>query len=315
MKFFDRKLDLVVYTDTQAYTIKNLHMDFNILLRKPKKTKKKEQQQPKPNQAQIVIFNLSEDTRGLFTEAHRGIDFKAGYGEDVSLIFRGNTVNVFHENLKPGWMTTIFASDGHKEWSTANFNKSYSRGTPITVILSDLGLAMGMPAKIDYSRADTLLVGASYSGKVKDVLNIVCGNYDLTWSIQNGSLEIIDTLVPNIFEDTQKTVLLSSDTGMIGSPIIQEESRNESGKDKKQKQDKHFFTVLARSLLNPEFFPGVPVKFEARNPVTDFNRAAEIRSSEIRLSNIFICNKVNHIGSNYTNEYVTEIETEEREIL
>ncbi len=316
MIFFDRKIEITVYTDTKAVTIKDLHMEINVLLRKPVKTKKAKH--PLPNQAQVIIFNLAEATRGLFSGAHRGVDIKAGYGADLVLIFRGVTVNVLHEKFSTDWTTTIFASDGHKEWSTANFNKAYSGGTPILRILADLGAALGMPPQIDYSRADTLLVGTSFTGKVKDVLTSLCNSYELTWSIQRGNLVITDNLNPPLV-NRAKAVVLSPTSGLIGSPVVQEESRNESVEKKKKKKkqvkdEKLFFNVFARSLLNPELFPGVPVVFKVDQPLYTIGAPSEQKVKPINFNDVFICDKVNHIGSNYMNDFLTEIETSERQL-
>lgn len=317
MKFFDRKIELVVYTETQSYKIRDLHIDFNITLRRP--VKSKQENPPMPNQAMIKIFNLSETTRNLFEYAHRGIDFKAGYGENLALIFRGVTTNVFSQRLSADWETSIFAADGHKEWADARFNKSYAKGTSVLLILQDMAAAMGLPPSIDYTRPDTLLTGASFAGKVKDTLTTVCQNYNLTWSIQRGTLEIYDNELPQLFETKRQAVVLSPTSGLIGSPTVRVESRNETkdkGKNKKADKEnaKLFYRVSARSLLHTGIYPNVPVLFRSQYSAYEISEPTAFKAPKVELDNTFICDSVNHFGSNYGNEFYSDVETSESEV-
>jgi hypothetical protein len=313
MKFFNRKVELTVYTESEKQVITDLHFSFNVLLRRPVVSKQKNP--PMPNQATIKVYGLTEKTRNLFEGAHKGIDLKAGYGDTLSLIFRGVTTNVFSSRFGTDWVTSIFGADGHKEFSTSRFNKSYSKGSPVSSILKDMGDAMGMPSIIDYSRPDTLLSSMSFQGRVKDCLDTVCQNWDLTWQIQQGSLMISDNQVLQLFETRFKKVVLSPSSGLIGSPIIRVESRNETKGNKKANEEnaKLFLRAFARSLLNPELFPNVPVEFKSEAPVFQITDPLATKAPKAKLESVYICDSVNHHGSNFGTEYYSDIISSESE--
>jgi len=313
MKFFNRKVELTVYTESEKHVITDLHFAFNVLLRRPVESKQKNP--PMPNQAWVKVYGLTEKSRNLFEGAHKGIDLKAGYGDTLSLIFRGVTTNVFSLRMGTDWETSIFGADGHTEFSTARFNKAYSKGTTVSSILGDLGDAMGMPPVIDYDRPDTLLSSMSFQGRVKDCLDTVCQNWDLTWEIQQGSLMIHDNQLPQLFETRFKKVVLGPTSGLIGSPVIRAESRNETKKGKKSDEEnaKLFLRASARSLLNPELFPNVPVEFKSEAPAYQITDPLKIKAPSAKLESVYICDSVNHHGSNFGKEFYTDIVSSESE--
>jgi hypothetical protein len=312
MIFFNRKVELTVYTENEKHVITDLHFAFNVSLRRPVQSKQKNP--PMPNQALVKVYGLSDKSRNLFEDAHKGIDLKAGYGDVLSLIFRGVTTNVYSARFGTDWETVISAADGHAEFSTARFNKAYSKGTTISSIVKDLGDAMGMPPVIDYDRPDVLLSSMSFQGRVKDCLDTVCQNWDLTWEIQQGSLMVHDNQLPQLFEARFKKVILGPTTGMIGSPVIQAESRNETKKGKKSDEEnaKLFLRASARSLLNPEIFPNVPIEFKSEAPAYQIADPLK-KVPSAKLESVYICDKVNHHGSNFGKEFYTDIVSSESE--
>lgn len=209
---FDRKVELHVYLDVVKYVIKDLHMTFDILATRDSK----------PNTAQITVYNLSESTRNLFSENTTGIEFWAGYGDDLGMIFRGGwhkATSIFrHVQSGPDWVTEIETGDGLKEYQDTYFDKSYSKGTLITLVISDVAAAMGLPVSLDFAGFDVLNSGAVFSGKAHSVLDDLANEYKFAWSIQHGSVEIVEPGLPPLSDAV--AVLLSPDTGLVGRPTI-----------------------------------------------------------------------------------------------
>lgn len=209
---FDRKVELHVFLTGEKYIIKDLDMSFDILATRDSK----------PNTAKIMVYNLSEATRNLFSRETRGIEFWAGYGEDIGMIFRGswdeNTSIFKHYKGGPDWITEIETGDGLKEFQTTYFDRSYSAGTSVTSIIGDIASAMGLPVANDWPGVDVLNSGAVYSGKAKDLLDDLSNEYGFGWSIQHGVVEIVED------QDTLKSettaVVLSTDTGLVGRPVV-----------------------------------------------------------------------------------------------
>ena len=183
-RLFGPKCELHVYTEgalskygkpAKKHIIKDLHMEFDIELFAARGKK------ASPNTARVTVHNLAKATRDLFSEAHQGMEFMAGYGDDVGLIFAGQITNVLHERVDNGYATTIYAGDGVKAFETQYFGKSYSAGTPITQILFDMCTNIGLPYSIDTLGFDLLLSGETYSGMTKDCLDTVCKDRGLEW--------------------------------------------------------------------------------------------------------------------------------------
>ena len=209
---FDRKIELHVFLELEKYVIKDLHVAFDILATRDSK----------PNTAKITVINLSESTRNLFSEETTGIEFWAGYGDDLGMIFRGGwhkETSIFkHYQDGQNWMTDIETGDGLKEYQDTYFDRSYSKGTLITLVLTDIAAAMGLPVVNDFIGLDALNSGAVFSGKAHSVLDDLANEYKFAWSIQHGSVEIVSPGMPPLSDAV--AVLLSPDTGLVGRPTI-----------------------------------------------------------------------------------------------
>jgi len=202
--------------------------------------------QPEPNNAEISVWNLSRDTRSSFlSQGSVPLVLQAGYGDDIAQIFTGD--------VKPGgitiardgadWVTTFKAGDGCEAYRTARIQESFQRGTALTAVFERLARSLGKElgpslARIQAGDVKGALLsffgGTALSGSVKDELDRVCASTGTEWSIQNDQLQIIAKggLLPD------PVVLLSPDTGLIGSP--------EPGKDG---------IIKIRALLQPQLKP------------------------------------------------------------
>ena len=281
-------------------TGKNLDMAFEIELFAG--TGKKSN----PNTAKISVWNLKESNRLLFSEEHQAVEFRAGYGDNLGLIFSGQTTNVLHEFEAPNWRTDIYAGDGIKEWETAYFNKSYSAGTGIDKILTDMCVATGLPYVIDTFIPDDLLYGESYSGLVKDTLNTVCAARNLEWSIQFGTIEITQRDSP-LVKDPIST-LLRQDTGMIGSPQVVERTVK---KKKKNKKEKRVFGIRVVSALNPDLKPKRLVTIEARRTTSAVGKLfKESTPQRKNVDGTYVIKSVRFVGNNHGGDFQSILEAD-----
>jgi hypothetical protein len=300
-RFFKPACELVVYLGDEGTTIRDLHMEFNI------ETFAGDGEKSNPNTAKIVIFNLSQETRNLFSEEHQAIEFYAGHNGDLGLIFVGQTTSVTHTKGKTDWMTEIIAGDGIKDFTTNRVNKTYTTGTPVPVILDDLISAMGLPFVIDPFTAATLapevlLQSETYAGLAKDALNNLAKDRGFEWSIQFGTIEVTSPDSPFLADPT--AVVLSSDTGMVGSPEIIERTRE---KKKAGTDEKKIYGVRVKSLLTPE------IKVKRLVTIITINTQSLIGQlldgpAPIDANGVYIADRVTYTGNNFGGEFYTIME-------
>jgi hypothetical protein len=284
VQLYGPSVELSVFVGTTAYKYADLHIDFNVMAHR----------RSKPNTGQFTIYNLSESSRNLFNEEGRAIEFKAGYAGQLNTIFRGTLKNVRNQYTAPDWTTILFSGDGQKKFDEAIFSKTYSQGTAVETIVKDLALNLGLPSEIEVGSPgynQSLLYSASYSGKTKDVLDTVCRDYGLEWSIQYGVLEVRPYREPRSKDTT--AVLLTSQTGMIGSPTVTEKG------------------VKVKSLLNPEIRPGRLIKIDSKSTI--ISKAGLDKKDKVQSANgTFICDVCNFSGNNYGGDFAVEIEAYRR---
>lgn len=318
---FNRSLQLDVFANNRKITlakpgdrpgIDSLYVEFDVQVSRDKE----------PNRAKISIRNLNPTNRNLFEADHQGVELSAGYGGEVKLLFRGVTTNVVHTHQRTYWETTIYAGDGEKEYGTQKFNKSYAKGTTYFVILKDMSTALGLPNEILYDDfTSKLLKGRSFSGLVKDQLTELTKDLDLQWSIQQGTLEITNKGEPVISQPF--ATLLSSDTGMIGSPVLIErqtkdektrEPEKKSRKKKKKKEEEkkeRIIGVRVTSLLNPDIYPNRLIKIVPQQTQTGtLGKLMESKVPDVSAEGVWLVDKAHYFGDNRTGPFHIEAEAD-----
>ena len=283
---FNRKTELHVFTTGEKTIIKGLDMSFNIVATRDSK----------PNTAKITVFNLAETSRNLFSTSMLGIEFWAGYGENIGMIFRGSwddeTSKIRHKKNGTTWVTTIETGDGLKEFQNTFFDKSYSKGIDVKTILTDVANSMGLPVVLDYDGNDILNSGASYSGKANSVLDDLAIEYNLGWSIQHGAVEIVDPDDPPKNDAT--AVLLTPDTGLVGRPTITDKG------------------MECGALMMATIKPTRLVKLDPATIDTDLGSKQDAIKSGIKptASGVYIVDRVQYTGDNMGGPFNTKITSE-----
>jgi hypothetical protein len=310
---YNRAVELRVYTLIRAvFTIRELHIEFTVDLNRDST----------PNVARILIYNLSETTRDFIAEEHQGIELYAGYNPynlpimpplTLDMIFKGTTIHVENRKVGPDWVTEIIAGDGNKEFLESTFRKSYKKGTPVSLILTELATTMLVPFTIDFLDPTAIIPrGRSFSGKVKDILDQLADDYYLSWSFMFGFLEVVNAGSPPL-KDLVVTIL-SPDTGMIESPVLLERPSARASKkiDKTKVLNKPIkLGIQVRSLLQGGIKPGRLFSVISPIPASSLGFETLKRKGEIKLptaTTLFIADRVRHSGSNFGQEYETSIE-------
>lgn len=253
-KLFGRTCEIVVGTDADGYLdISDLAISFEA----------KKSIKPEPNTCEMVISNLSPDTRKRITTP-KALDVRimAGYGGDNALVYRGQV-----RTLAPGEVngadidTQLSSGDGEKTQAKVRLNvpvgPGMKSGDVLGAIAKALGIGVGNMAgcvsKLNASGFALYPRPTVITGYGWNRLLDLCRAANLEVSIQDGSLLFLDLGQPL----QTLPFVLASDTGLIGSP-----KRDNDGR------------VTVESLMLPQIRCGQMVQVQSRN-VTATMRVAE----------------------------------------
>jgi len=186
----------------------------------------------------IFIYNLGRDSRALFERQNNIVTLKVGYGDSLEQIFKGDIQRTRTRREGPDYVTQIELSDGFFANTWAKTDVSFKTGVTKSALAEQLiqdaeksgvtrGYIKGIPTD-GYNHPVVL------SGKSIDKLRDLCESNNLQMSIQDGEIVI----VPFGESNADTAVVLSKDTGMVGSPEMGEGTR-----------------VSVKSLLNPKIKP------------------------------------------------------------
>lgn len=178
-----------------------------------------------PNTAKISIWNLNPAHKAALEEKDCIVTLNAGYRGNTPMVLTGTVTNVVTENDGADQKTTIDVLDGRKELRDSYVTLGYLQSTDSKLILQDAAGQMGLPITFSPGASFKPLESYSYVGLAKNVLDKVCASNNLTWTIQNG---VIQVTKPN---EPISTVahLISPQTGLIGSPKKLTQSEKNSG--------------------------------------------------------------------------------------
>jgi hypothetical protein len=205
-----------------------------------------------PNTAEIIVSNLSPNSRGMLQKKGVKVTLEAGYeATGLSRIYRGDARTIDHVRNKADWDTTIKCGDGERAYQNARVNESFAAGTGAGDILTYLanasGLQIGNVPTVVANLLFTYDQGYVVSGKWIDEMHKLVRALGYYMSIQNETLQV---LLPGQ-ASTAAIPLISSDTGLVGSPEF-------GAPEKKGKPA----LVKFKSLLMPTL-PGARVRLKS----------------------------------------------------
>lgn len=227
-----RRAQVVVGKSGSGLLIENLRIAFEVV-----KTAT-----PAPNTAIIRIWNLSPDNAARVRNEYDELLLNAGYEDAMRLVFRGNIKHVYRYRDGNDWITEVEAADGDKDYRNAVINQTLAAGTSKRQLVDRcVGTFTGgtKQGHIDLPEK-TLQRGRVVSGNTRAVLDECARDSGANWSIQDGQLVMVGTskMLPN------QAIVIRSDTGMLGSPEI-----NDKG-------------VTVKCLMNPQIAINGAVKLD-----------------------------------------------------
>lgn len=177
------------------------------------------------NTASFTLINLAENTRNKIykdqyqTTVYKGVEFYAGYGQDLSLLFKGNIKRAYSERTGTEFYTKIEAYDGGYAFVNGYSARSFNAGTPkndiLDSLISDLPkLKKGVVGK---GFEDDLKKGNVYNDNTMQLLRAITNEHTF-----------VDNERVNILLDEEclrgNVVQINANTGLLGTPLKEESS-------------------------------------------------------------------------------------------
>lgn len=284
----DRRVRLAV----ESLLITDLRVAFRV-----KKTLKKE-----PNECEVTISNLSEKSRAALQKKHVKVILEAGYADTLAQLFAGDSrfVDQIHDGAT--WNTKIQCGDGERAYRYLRVAESFRPGTRVSDVVNTVAKALGMRvvghtaelAKV----TEQFVQGYTAFGKVAHELDHLLLSRGFTWSIQDGTLQVL-----KVDGATGDSILrLAADTGMIGSPEHGSPEKDAPLPQLSGDAEDAGFTVPAKkkqgppvlkvkSLLQPGLRPGRKVKVES-----------------VGVTGVFRVETVEHTGDTHGEPWFSEIQ-------
>lgn len=213
-------------------------------------------EKPDANQVEAELYNLAPETRSKCQDRDSVIVIAAGYKSDGEQVIGIGDVHRY-ETLYPApeIVTRINCGDGLNSLRESRTTLSYKPGVPLGTIVDDIAKSMGLKqAPTDAILNGTFRQGFSFSGQSTDAMNKVTAAFGLNWSIQNGHLQITEKGKPA----NKKAILLTPETGLIGSPQLVDDVSTERKKHTKM------LGIRIECLLNPRIEPGGVIEVRSR---------------------------------------------------
>ena len=166
------------------------------------------------NNITISIWNLNEEHKAILDQKDCVVELHAGYVGNVKHVFTGYVVFAEGENDGADYKTTLTVVDGRVECRDTTMSKTYSGTENSKKMFDDVASEMGIPIKYGDDVQHFDLEDYSFVGQGTAMLDELCESGGLSWSIQDGTLE-----VKKKFGTMNSTAYkISSETGMIGCP-------------------------------------------------------------------------------------------------
>lgn len=236
-----------------------------------------------PNTCELVIRNLAKATRELVREKPLYVRVDAGYDGQLERLFTGDMSWSESVQRRVTWETTIQLRDGDRSYRYGRVSRSYPAGRDAHTAVRDCARAMGMTARFTPAAALELRAqfgsGLALEGPAQRELTRLLAPFGMSWSIQDHILYILRADET----DPRAPILISEDTGMVGTPSFG--APPEKGKAP---------VLKVECLLKPSIIPGGRITVVSRN-----------------IRGVFRVQSVDHTGNTRRDKFASSIEARE----
>ena len=234
------------------------------------------------NELTVKVYNPNQDTINQCLVSGSVVRLYAGYSDEIKLIAQSQitTATPIYEGVDI--ILNLECLDGVESIRKTKVSISFQAGSTVKQVLNALVEYLQIPLKVapDVDLNKKFNNGYSFAGGVGTALDEVTDRAFAKWAMQDGTLLIIGQ------SGTTNTnaVLLTPDTGMIGTPMPIEDTVN--------------------SLEVGEIRRGWKVKSLIQG---DINPADIIAIESRFVKGEFVIESVEHKGDTHSNEWFSEV--------
>ena len=167
------------------------------------------------NTGRVTLWNLNPSQLAVLNEKDCVVSLKAGYGSKLALIFAGIVSYVSTTIDSADRKTEIEVIDNLVEIRDTYVSVSYNGTVNWKTIFDDVAAQMGVAVSYSYNAEFVdISNGFSFVGLARDIMTKGCKCCNLSWSIQNGVMQVKkpgDVMSREVY-------VLSPDTGLLGIP-------------------------------------------------------------------------------------------------
>lgn len=167
------------------------------------------------NTGRVTVWNLNKQHLAALDAKDCVLSLKAGYGNRMALIFAGIVSSATTTRDGADMKTEIEVVDNLVEIRDTYVSVSYTGNVNWKTILDDVANQMGVAVTYSYNAEFVDIPnGFSFVGQARDIMTKGCNCCGLSWSLQNGVMQIKkpgDTMSREVF-------VLSKESGLLGIP-------------------------------------------------------------------------------------------------
>lgn len=230
------------------------------------------------NTGRITVWNLNQQHLAALDEKDCALSLRAGYGNRLSLIFAGIISSATTTRDGADRKTEIEVVDNLVEVRDTYVTISYTGNVNWKTIMDDVANQMGVAVTYSYNATFADIPnGFSFVGQARDIMTKGCNCCGLTWSLQNGVMQVKrpgDTMNREVY-------VLSEDSGLLGIPARVTEAATQGGTASEIGWDVEYFL---NGAINIDDY----VKLESET-VTGYFRVYSIEMSGDNISGDWIC--------------------------
>lgn len=270
------------------------------------------------NEGTVTISGLADTTINKMQQPGTVCIVKGGYRQDHGAVtfYSGSVMRLEQVPDDTEDNITLYLMDSVIPLRDAKISGSFPPNTSALKILDYVSGQFGLPVRKNLKIADRQMVRPfAYNGRARNAMNEICQFLGLEWSAQANEIQIIKK--GDVYSDI--AVVLSSETGLIGSPKPKAKNIPEKGAGKKgikygqdgvirftktdptaKVKDRQMLQVqgyTVRSLLNPMIYPGSLIQLYSRGVNGKFFRVEECTYSGDTESGLFVDAEIREIGN------------------
>jgi hypothetical protein len=91
-----------------------------------------------PNECELVLHNLSDDSRKFIDRRNLNVTVSAGYQQGHGVMFRGNIELTDHARALPGWTSSILVHDGGAALRNLTISETIKEGADVTKVIDKI---------------------------------------------------------------------------------------------------------------------------------------------------------------------------------